>query len=71
MSTASYQHLEQATLIHQRSHAAHVHQAPRVTQQAIAALANHYWHVRGCPQGSPEEDWFQAERELRYFRLHG
>lgn len=71
MSNASYQHLEHATVIHQRSPAAHRHEAPRMAQESIAALANHYWHVRGCPHGSPEEDWFHAERELRYFRLHG
>jgi hypothetical protein len=31
----------------------------------IAALAHALWQARGCPQGSPEEDWFQAARELR------
>ena len=30
----------------------------------IAALAYLHWHARGCPDGSPEEDWFRAEREL-------
>ena len=31
----------------------------------IAALAHTLWQARGCPVGSPEEDWFQAERQLR------
>jgi hypothetical protein len=31
----------------------------------IAAHAYRCWHERGCPQGSPEEDWHRAERELR------
>jgi Protein of unknown function (DUF2934) len=31
----------------------------------IAALAHKLWEARGCPQGSPEEDWFHAARELR------
>lgn len=31
----------------------------------IAALAYEFWQARGCPFGSPEEDWFRAERELR------
>jgi Protein of unknown function (DUF2934) len=30
----------------------------------IAALAYLHWLARGCPDGSPEEDWFRAEREL-------
>jgi len=31
---------------------------------SIAALAYLLWHARGCPDGSPETDWFQAEQEL-------
>ena len=31
----------------------------------IAALANEMWRARGCPEGSPDEDWFRAARELR------
>jgi len=31
----------------------------------IAAHAYRCWHERGCPEGSPEEDWHRAERELR------
>jgi len=27
----------------------------------IAALAYRLWQERGCPIGSPEEDWFRAE----------
>jgi len=30
----------------------------------IARLAYLYWLERGCPIGSPEEDWFQAEQDL-------
>ena len=33
-------------------------------QQEIAALAHQYWLARGCPEGTPEEDWFRAEREI-------
>jgi hypothetical protein len=29
--------------------------------RAIAELAYHFWQERGCPEGSPEEDWYQAE----------
>jgi len=30
----------------------------------IARLAYLYWLERGCPIGSPEKDWFQAEQDL-------
>jgi len=33
-------------------------------QDQIAALAYALWEARGCPEGSPEDDWFQAEQEL-------
>jgi hypothetical protein len=31
---------------------------------SIAALAYQLWQARGCPDGSPDTDWFQAEQEL-------
>ena len=31
----------------------------------IEARAYELWVQRGCPIGSPEVDWYQAERELR------
>jgi len=34
-------------------------------EQATAALAYRLWRARGCPQGSPEEDWFLAVEALR------
>ena len=30
----------------------------------IASLAYALWQERGCPEGSPEADWLQAEEEL-------
>src|SRR5579872_1352514 len=33
--------------------------------QDTAALAYRLWRARGCPQGSPEEDWFLAVEALR------
>jgi len=30
----------------------------------IGTLAYELWLKRGCPVGSPKEDWFQAERAL-------
>ena len=31
----------------------------------IAALAHELWRARGCPDGSPQEDWFHAVEQLR------
>ena len=36
-----------------------------ILHEQIAALAPALWQERGCPEGSPEEDWFRAEKELR------
>lgn len=44
--------------------AAAVKPAAAPSHEEIAILAYHYWELRGCPFGSPEEDWFRAEREL-------
>jgi len=33
-------------------------------RERVALLAYSYWEMRGCHGGSPEEDWFRAEREL-------
>ena len=33
--------------------------------EKIALLAYSYWQARGRPIGSPEEDWYRAENELR------
>jgi len=31
--------------------------------ERIARLAYFYWQDRGCPDGSPQEDWLRAEAE--------
>lgn len=33
--------------------------------EVIARLAYQYWQERGCPDSSPEEDWFRAEADLQ------
>jgi hypothetical protein len=33
--------------------------------EAVARLAYSYWEARGRTGGSPEEDWFRAEKDLR------
>ena len=45
--------------------AASVASIPVVAYQDIASLAYQYWLERGCPIGSPNEDWLRAEAELQ------
>ncbi len=33
-------------------------------QHEVATLAYKFWQARGCPDGTPEEDWFRAEQEI-------
>jgi len=35
-----------------------------ITHQEIAELAHSLWSSRGHSHGSPEDDWFRAERQL-------
>jgi hypothetical protein len=40
-------------------------------QNNVPVLAHGLWKARGCPVGSPEDDWFRAERVLKSKReLH-
>jgi hypothetical protein len=36
--------------------------------EQIAALAHALWLERGCPEGSPEEDWLTAEQHIKQRR---
>jgi hypothetical protein len=36
-----------------------------VDELEVASLAYQYWLERNCPIGSPDEDWFRAQRELQ------
>jgi len=38
---------------------------PANLHEEIARLAYSYWEARGYQGGSPEEDWYRAEREIR------
>jgi Protein of unknown function (DUF2934) len=33
--------------------------------ERIATVAYYFWQQRGCPIGSPDEDWAQAVRYIR------
>ena len=37
----------------------------QVDREEITGLAHQLWIERGCPNGTPDEDWFRAEAELR------
>ena len=39
--------------------------AKPINHEQIARLAYDLWKARGCPHGSAEVDWLQAEQELR------
>lgn len=40
-------------------------ESPEVSfREQVALLAYQLWEQRGCPEGSSEEDWLQAEQEL-------
>ena len=35
-----------------------------IPQEEVSVHAYYLWQRRGSPIGSPEEDWFRAEREV-------
>jgi hypothetical protein len=62
----SRQALEHSEAAHQHPQAAKVgHGIAAFGHDDIAALARELWQARGCPAGSPQEDWFHAVEELR------
>ena len=68
-----YENHERAALA--LEHSRDAHHATQVTSagHGIAAFGHHdiavraheLWQARGCPEGSPQEDWFRAAEELR------
>lgn len=62
-----------------KSHSSTIHSADTVqgTAQVMRPLDDHevaerayfHWIERGCPEHSAEEDWFEAERELRLVKV--
>jgi hypothetical protein len=41
------------------------HGIPAFGHAEIEVLAYELWQARGCPEGSPEEDWYRAAEQLR------
>ena len=71
---AAGQHGQQDHLTgHERTRQAQEHTAPpngghgvtAFNHEDIAALAFEYWQARGGLEGSPDEDWSRAVKELR------
>lgn len=62
----SRQTLEHSQEVHQQSQASTVgHGIAAFGHEDIATLAVQLWQARGCPDGSPQEDWFHAVEQLR------
>jgi hypothetical protein len=66
LSRQALEHSQQAFLHTQQAHpkATNEHGFVLFGHAETAALAHELWQARGCPEGSPEEDWFQAVKQL-------
>jgi len=70
-SRQNLEHSNQAYLQSQKEHQGNAAEhggsglAHEVTPQEVGILAYQLWQTRGCPEGSPDEDWFHAIRLLR------
>jgi hypothetical protein len=65
-SEHSRQALEHSQRAHQRTQAAWGgHGAHVLSHDDVAVRAHELWVARGCPQGTPEEDWLAAEEALQ------
>jgi hypothetical protein len=62
-SNTAYQH---SLGMHQKAATDHVVivRAQEAREEDIPVLAYKLWQARGCPEGSPQEDWFRAVKEL-------
>ena len=48
----------------QSSERSQASESQECSSQDIARLAYALWQQRGCPQGSSEQDWCEAEQQL-------
>jgi hypothetical protein len=61
----SRQALEHSQAAHQQTQLSrNRHGIATFGHREIAELAHELWEARGCPDGSPEEDWFRATEQL-------
>jgi hypothetical protein len=62
----SRQELEHSSQKSEQTHAATAgHGISPFGHAEIEALAHALWKARGCPEGSPQKDWFHAAEQLR------
>lgn len=68
LSARAQEHPQKA---HQEALMDHHHDNPGGTfgHDDIATLPNQLWQARGCPPGSPDQDWFHATKQLRAHAL--
>jgi hypothetical protein len=45
-------------------HFEHDTETESMLHKRICERAYQLWEERGCPEGSPDQDWFMAEREI-------
>jgi len=45
-------------------HFEHDTETESMIHKRISERAHQLWEERGCPEGSPDEDWFMAKREI-------
>jgi hypothetical protein len=45
-------------------HNQHDTETASMIHQRVCERAYELWEQRGCPEGSPDEDWYMAEREI-------
>ena len=66
-SRQAHEHSQQAYQQSELAHRAAMNEHGIVTfgHKEIAILAHRLWEERGCPEGSPEQDWFRAAHQLR------
>jgi hypothetical protein len=64
-SRQSLEHSPEARQDHQARATTVGHGVPAFGHAEIAALAHEHWQARGCPDGSPLEDWLHAAEDLR------
>jgi len=61
----SRQALEHSQIAYQHTHTMwNEHELSLPEQRDIAAMAYQLWEARGRPEGSPDEDWFNARNAL-------
>jgi hypothetical protein len=57
---SSRQAREHSETAHQQT--AQIHSAAK--HEELSNLAHELWQSRGCPEGTPDEDWFRANNQL-------